>query len=238
MAWARLLDGGLALGLVAALAIGRRSPLWAYVALAAALALLLGARHVRFIAYSAALSAALLPVALTLCEARLRRAAPMLRSLAPAALLSFFVVGPHAGQPLTRAGAAEAAAPGCGVGGLAPLLAPHAGEVVLADVDASPELLYRTGIRTVGSLNYRNVAAYMRLYAAWRSGPTETVPDAVRATRATLVLFCRHLPRAALVADLPQDTLRDRLDRGEVPRWLAEIAADPASGNVLYRIAP
>ena len=76
----------------------------------------------------------------------------------------------------------------------------------------------------------------MRLYRAWRSRPGDGVPDAVRATRARLVLACPHQPRTGLVADLPEDTLWDRLNRGEAPSWLRQIAADPISGEVLYAI--
>ena len=105
-----------------------------------------------------------------------------------------------------------------------------------------PELLYRTGILTVGSLYLRNVAAFMRLRAAWRSGPSDAVPEAVRATGATLVLVCTHAGvhagRSSLVGDLPPETLLDRLNRGQVPPWLKEVAKDPASGHVLYRIVP
>ena len=82
----------------------------------------------------------------------------------------------------------------------------------------------------------------MRLRAAWRSGPSDTVPEAVRATGATLVLACPlpgpYAGRSSLVADLPPETLLDRLNRGEVPSWLKEVARDRASGHVLYRILP
>jgi len=41
-----------------------------------------------------------------------------------------------------------------------------------------------------------------------------------------------------LVADLPPDTLAARSTRHEGPPWLTEVAADPGSGNVLYRVVP
>jgi hypothetical protein len=115
------------------------------------------------------------------------------------------------------------------------LLRPHAGQIVLADVGYTPELLYRTDLLTVGSL-YRNITGFMRLRGAWRSEPSDAVPEAVRATRASLVLACPHSSRSPLVADLPPDTLWDRLDRNEPPPWLRLIADDPASGFVLYGI--
>ena len=56
------------------------------------------------------------------------------------------------------------------------MLAPHAGQVVLTDVNKSPELQYRSEIVTVGSLYHRNPAGFMRLRAAWRSQDAEAVP--------------------------------------------------------------
>jgi len=58
----------------------------------------------------------------------------------------------------------------------------------------------------------------------------------VSTTGASLVLFCHRTRRTALVTDLPADTLWDRLNRGDVPIWLHEIAHDPASGYQLFRI--
>jgi hypothetical protein len=132
-------------------------------------------------------------------------------------------------------------APDCGVGGLGRFLAPYAGKVVLTNVNDVPELLYRTGILTVGSLYHRNAAGFMRLRAAWRSMPSDREPDAVRATGAVLVLVCPRPgtgSRWALVRDLPPQTLLDRLERGEVPPWLTEVAREPASGHVLYAVNP
>jgi hypothetical protein len=135
-----------------------------------------------------------------------------------------------------RAAAGEAD-PNCSLAASGAMLADHAGQVVLADPGDTPELLYRTQVLTVGSLYHRNVPAFMRQRAAWRSMPADTVPDAVRQTGATLVLFCRSHARSLMVADLPPDTLLDRLSRGEVPRWLHQVAADRQSGNALYEVA-
>ncbi len=44
-------------------------------------------------------------------------------------------------------------------------------------------------------------------------------------------------PRRVLPHHLPPITLRDRLERNEVPRWLVKIAEEPVSGYALYRIA-
>jgi hypothetical protein len=78
----------------------------------------------------------------------------------------------------------------------------------------------------------------MRLRAAWRSLPSDTVPDAVRSTGATLVLYCSSAARSLLVADLPLDTLLDRMNQGLVPSWLHRLDADPHAGYVLYQVLP
>jgi hypothetical protein len=151
-----------------------------------------------------------------------------------------FVGVPQAGSLPALSHEAHASESGvantCKVSGLAAMLAPYAGDVVLANVNDTPELLYRTGILTVGSLYHRDMAAFLRLRAAWRSGPAESVPSAVTATDASLVLFCPAPQRSLLVAGLPPDTLLDQLNRAAVPHWLRQIAADRASGNILYRI--
>jgi hypothetical protein len=76
----------------------------------------------------------------------------------------------------------------------------------------------------------------LRLRAAWRSNVDGAVPAAVRATRASLVLFCRNARRSFMVADLPRETLWDRLSRGEPPVWLRQLREDGAGGYDLYMI--
>ncbi len=199
----------------------------------------LGAQHVRFAAYAAALSAVLLPILATQCERYLAVGRPTIAALARSGLIALFLLAPRVDilpMSFKPALASEAPSPRCSVSHLDALLAPYAGQVVLALPDDTPELLYRTRILTVGSFYHRNPAALLRARAAWRSLPSTQEPDAVRRTGAAAVLFCPHTGRSSLVFDLPADTLLDQLARGEVPRWLSEEAADPASGNVLYRI--
>jgi len=236
-AWADLLDGALATIVLLAIAVRTRSPLWAYGAIVGILVLALGAAHLRFVTYSIAFAAAVLPVAATYCEPAFRRHAASVRI----AVLAAFFIGPRAGDAVGRVStpaAAQAAASGdCRIAAAVGMLRPYAGAVVMADVNDAPELLYRTDVLTVGSAYHTNVAAYMRLRAAWRSPPSDEVPEAVRSTRAALLLFCPGTGRSRLVADLPPITLRDRLERNEVPRWLVKIAEEPGSGYALYRIA-
>ncbi|MCW3473115.1 hypothetical protein [Limobrevibacterium gyesilva] len=237
-----LLDGVFAALLLVWLAVSRRSWLWAYAALCVGLALVLGLLHVRFTTYGAVAGAACLPVALTECSRRLAHRAPGLQMLVRVGLLAVVMLSTRADAMPALFGAAtpaerrsSVASAECPMRDVTALLAPYAGEVVLSDVNDVPELLYRTEVHTVGSL-YLNVGGFMRLRAAWRTGPSESAPDAVLATRATLVLACPHAARSMLVADLPPDTLLDRLGRHEVPSWLQPVASDSGSGYTLYRI--
>jgi hypothetical protein len=178
---------------------------------------------------------------LTECTARLARYRPAVQAAARIGLIALMLLPDRvyaASGWLTADGGPPKTLADCPVHNLGPMLAPFAGQVVLADVDVGPELLYRTGIVVVGSRYFRNVDGFMRLRAAWLSGPSDTEPATVRGTLATLVLACTHLGPSAPDAQFPARTLFDRLGRGEVPPWLAEVARDPASGNVLYRIVP
>ena len=239
-AWRGLLDGMLAVSVLLAITARTRSPLWAYGAIAGSLTVVLGFMHLRFLTYPATLAAGTLPLAMTCGERWLAQLPAQVQSAARVTGLGLFLAAPYAidtANALSSGAASpQDAEPSCSVRLLGPLLAPYAGQVVMADVNDSPELLYRTELRTVGSLYHTHVAAFMRLRAAWRSAPSEHVPEAVRATRASLLLFCPHTSRSALVADLPPNTLWDRLNRGEPPVWLEEIGEDPRSGHVLYRI--
>ena len=231
-----LSTGLLAAGLAGLLAWRTRALAWWWAALCALAIVALGAQHVRFAAYSAALGAMAVPVALTWCSQALgqRRAAALV--VARPALLLVFLAGPGVGAVASlvpEAGAASATA--CLRAPSVGLLAPAAGEVVLASPNETPDLLYRTGVLTVGSLYHRGIAAYMRARAAWRSGPADTEPPAVRATEARWVLLCRGAARSRLIADLPPETLQDRLKRGEIPPWLQPAGTDSA-GWTLWRV--
>lgn len=222
------------------LALRHRSVVLCYVALCGFAMVALGWTHVRFAAYPETIAAIMLPIAITQLE---RHASGWRESslvLARLAAIALFILVPRAGTLPGLSHAAQASEAGvaksCKVASLAGMLAPYAGEVVLANVNDSPELLYRTHVLTVGSLYHRGITGFLRLRAAWRSGPSASVPPAVAATDASLVLFCPSAKRSPLIADLPPDTLLDRLNREAVPHWLQQVAADPASGNVLYRI--
>jgi hypothetical protein len=241
-AWADLLDGVLATLAVAAIAIRRRSLLWAYGALVGIFTLVLGALHLRFATYPTIFAAAVVPIAGTYAGRSLAQHTAGIQSFARIALLALFFIGPRAGEAVGRLSSpatAQAAttAASCEPRSVVGMLAPYAGQIVMADINDNPELLYRTRIITAGSAYLPDVAAFMRLRAAWRSLPSADVPDEVRSTRAGWLLFCPAAGRSRLVADLPPVTLWDRLNRNDVPAWLSKAGDTPGSGYTLYRIA-
>ena len=237
-----LLAGAVTTGLLAALSLRRRDPVLIYAALCGLGFVVAGQLHVRFAAYPAAAAAAALPIALSMTGRMGPAWGEAYQSGARLALIALFMLVPYGGSLPDVLAKAHAAtfntAPTCTVDRAHAFLAPYAGRVMLANVSDSPELLYRTGIRTVGSLYHRNPSGFLRLREAWRSRPTDGVPESLTATKATLVLFCKTSSRSPLVTDLPADTLLDRLNRDEVPAWLQRVATDPASGNVLYEVLP
>jgi hypothetical protein len=233
--------GALGAAVIIGAALRRRTALWAYAALCALAIVALGGLHQRFGTYGAVLGAGVLPLAIRWSGERLAQAPPLLRALDRVALLALFVLTPYFAMLAGVAAEAATPPPACSVRQAVGLLAPYAGQVVLANVDDTPELLYRTGVLTVGSLYHRNPQAFMRLREAWRSRSDGVEPAAVLATGAAAILICpgrraAGLGRSALVADLPDGTLLDRLDRGDPPAWLREAGRD-GSGYILYRIA-
>ena len=233
-----LLTGSLAAIALAWMAVIRRSPLLAYASVCACVLVALGAMHVRFSAYSAALGAVMLPILIARCSAYLSDWPDAGQAAIRVGLMAVFVLLPCGiALPSARA-STDRAAPSCSLDDALSLLADHAGQVVLTNPNDTPELLYQTRVLTVGSLYHRNVAAFMRLRAAWRSEPSETIPAAVRATGASLVLFCPSRARSTMVTDLPANTLMDRLNQGYVPPWLLKLGENRRSGYLLYEVMP
>ncbi len=222
-----LTPGVLALGVVVLLAWRGRSVLGLYAAVCIAVAIGLALAHLRFSTYPALIGAAVLPVALS--------AAGGWVALRLVLLVAFISVPPAAAAIGAQHGGPDEPAH-CPVAPVAALLAPYAGEVVMADPNETPELLYHTGVMTVGSLYHRNAAGFTRLRDAWRSAPDAGVPEAVRATEARLILVCPRMQRSALVRDLPRGTLRDALDAGTPPSWLRLLGKSAESGHLLYLV--
>jgi hypothetical protein len=221
------LPGILGAIVVLAMAIRHRTVVWWYAVCCSLVVVALGLAHFRFDTYGAVLAAGALPVALSQ-----RRSRWFLRIGGAAIFLLVPLAGLWAASGSDDDDDDDAV---CSVQAESPLLASFSGRVVLADVDDTPELLYRTGVLTVGSLYHTDIAAFMRLRAAWRSRASPVEPEAVRATGAVAILACPGAARAALVQDLPPATLFDQLNQDQPPPWLVRVGRG-ADGSALYRI--
>lgn len=233
-----LASGVIGAGFLLALGIRRRSALVLYAAACAVVLVLLGALHIRFAVYSAILAAGLLPIAVVRMAESMAAFPQRTRMLARVALLALVCLLPKLGNISVPAQAAEISGDPaeCRIEDAASLLAPYPGKVVLSPVNDVPELLWRTGVLTVGSVYHRNVSAFMRLRAAWRSVPGERVAPELDAALVSLVLICPSLGRSLLVDDLPAETLLDRLNAGQAPPWLTLIGGRSEAGYLLYRV--
>jgi hypothetical protein len=234
-----LLIGLFGMTVAAALAISRRSWLFAYAAAAIVALLALAVLHRRFATYQACAGAAALPVAVTLISRRLANSRPQWAPLARLSLLLLVYTAPLVAWRFASTAEADPVSTvtsTCSMAQAAILLGPYDGQVVLADVNMTPALLYWTNVRTVGSLYHRGAQGYLALRAAWRSTDTQHVPPAIAATGASLVLFCHGAKRNFMVGDVPLDTLWDQLARDEPPHWLHQIGSAPNPGFILYRI--
>jgi hypothetical protein len=214
---------------------GRGRLVWLYLALCTAVALGLGMKFILFVGFAPCVAAALLPVALG--ELSLRwQARPGVAVGCRLSLLALVIGAPWisalAPPPATNS---TQKFPTCALRDIGGLLDPLGPVVVLANMQATPELLYRTPVLTVGSLYQHGVPAFLRARAAWRAVPGGTMPAAVLATHADYVLFCAMPGRFAPVADLPPDTLWDALNAGRVPPWLTPAGSND-QGWRLYRI--
>jgi hypothetical protein len=210
--------------------------LWLYVALCAAVALALGWKFILFVEFPAGLAAGLLPVMLTDASSRLRKN-PAAAMLARLCLIFVMLLAPE--LPLLAAAKSPqrtAQLSACSLRHIAPMLAPYAGAIVLANANDTPELLYRSNILTVGSLYQHGVPAFLRLRAAWRTKDLASKPQAVTATGASYILFCTGESRDLTIADLPKDTLWDALKAQKPPAWLKLQASDPGSGWQLFQL--
>ena len=164
-----------------------------------------------------------------------------MQSFTRLAIVLLFVQVPYLGLFQSILPGAEAAPrmeplPPCVATDAAAILSRYPGAVVLTDVNDSPELLYRTKILTVGSLYHRNTAGFLRLRAAWRTAPSETVPAEIDAAGITMVLTCRSPGRSTMLIDIRVATLNDQLRLGYPPPWLKQVAENTASGHVLYQV--
>ncbi len=219
----------------------RHRLLWLYVAICGFVCLGLGAKFVLFVGFPTLLGAALLPVALSEMSAALA-AKPALAGAARSFTLLLVLLVPVLASMVGPSPAAASAPgparsyPGCNLRRIAPLLGQASGQVVLAQVEDTPELLYRSQVLTVGSLYQHGVPGFLRNRAAWRVTPGAAVPPEFQAAGVDYVLFCPAPGRYVLVQGLPQTTLWDALEAGTPPAWLSPAGSN-ADGWVLYKVA-
>jgi hypothetical protein len=220
---------------------GRGRYIWMLVSLYTFIAAILGATFMLFVEFAPCVAAALLPIALADVSLRWQNS-PRTAAMARLTILGLVIGLPFVSVVALPAGERSAwtknvagSGPACGLHDISVLLDPIGHAVVLANMEISPELLYRTPVETVGSLYHHNVKAFLTARAAWRAVPGVAEPSAVMVTTATYVLFCHAPLRFQPVADLPTDTLWDALERGQVPPWLRLVGTDD-QGWRLYRI--
>ncbi len=224
-------------------ALRHRTVFLAYAAGIMLFCMLLGIWHLRFALYGEIAGAATVPFLLAAMTDRLRERL-LLAMLARVSLVVAVVFCPVAAATASPRSLPQAAGPDrderqCPFPTAEALLAAKAGEVVLADVDLTPELLYRTRVLTVGSLYHPGIGNFMRLRAAWRSPPSEAEPGAVRAAGINLILICPDpAARPGVVADLHRETLYDQLAKGDMPPWLRLVGKAPGQGFALYAVRP
>ncbi len=219
-----------ALGLAYAIwryAAGRTWPSL-YFAVCLLLALVLGWRLPEAAALAAVIAAGLVPVGLSELNRHFstRPATGRVAWVAGLATILLVAVLPElaAGEPMF---VGPSGPPACDLRGIGAVLRPDTGQIALAPPAATPELLYRTGIKTVGSLYPAGQAGFDRAMAAWRSPPAAAPSPALRLTGARLVLFCRAPKPLA-----GPGSLWDALDHGAIPAWLALQAQTPAGWQV------
>ncbi len=232
--FAFLWPGMLALLVAAVRGVQSRDWRWWYVFVCLCVVFVLGVKFLRFAPVSSAAAAILAAIAMTRVSVRIADK-PGVAAAGRILLLFLLLLVPRL-PALAQAHKPAAVGPRCDLQSFVPALTPASGKIVLADVNETPELLWRTKILTVGSLYHHGVAGFLRDRAAWRAPPGTAEPPAVAATGAAYMLFCTGAGRTDLVADLPKTTLWDALLAGQTPPWLSLVAADPKTGWRLYKI--
>jgi hypothetical protein len=214
----------------------RAMALWTYCSVCGVAVIAIGVWHVRFTGYAKLGAALMLPIILS----RIAPSKPLLRPL----VLAVFLLLPPLPYQLGLLSPTEAervherkTSTLCSVRLLAPALSSYAGKVVLANVNDTPELLWRSPVLTVGSLYHSGIEAFMRLRAAWRAGDLNHVPAALRQAGVQYLLICPGERRSAVVAEAA-GTLWDRVHAGNPPSWLTKLDIGAGSGFILYRVNP
>ncbi len=234
--FALIWPGLAALFLLLPICLARPGWRWWYGFACLALACVLGVKFLRFAPFSAGMAVVIMVIALQNISARFAEH-PALAAAGRIAIMAVVLLVPFLPALASPRSAQTApAGPNCNLSQFAPQLHIAAGQVVLADVNLTPQLLWQTEVNTVGSLYHHGISGFLADRAAWRATPGAGEPAAVTAAKARYVLFCTGAGRSFLVGDLPKTTLWDALLAQQPPPWLTAVASEPSSGWRLYRI--
>ncbi len=209
---------------------------WIMLAVGILLAVGLTQRMLIFQQIPAGFVAALVPIALTQIT-RLEPATPIRAASLRIGLLAVLIFGPY--MPSIIKAELHPSKPHqalCSTDGIAPLLAPASGKIVLTNVDYVPQLLYRTRIIAVGSLYQHGIAGYLLDRTAWRTPVGTTPPPQFQRTGAQFVLFCNTKQLNYLGQPTKLDALWPSLAQHRLPPWLHQIGPTTAQGFRLYRV--
>ncbi len=167
-----LLPGTLATIAALCLAWRTRNLIWTYAGFCGCAVVVLAQSHIKFLGYSDTIAALMLPVVLE----RVTASAMSLRSKAMVRLpiIIAFILLPKIPILLSQKSGHQAELmANCHVNDIRPALLKVQNAVVLTEFNDAPELLWRTDIRTVGSLYHRGITAFMLAECLEK----RTVPD-------------------------------------------------------------
>lgn len=211
-----------AFGVTIAAVLAARRPrqrlFWLVVTALLGLEFLAGFVSVRLATHGAALSAVLVGASL---QAYLRRRTPR----PGVVLLVFCLTGIVGGAVAIAAGLADRGEAGCAMGpGTAADLARALPDdaIVAADLWASPEILWRTHLRTIAGPYHRNWSGIEDLAGIFRGTDDAAIRRILDRRDAKAVVICAAAGNVA--RDIySRDSLARRLARGQVPDWLRPI---------------
>lgn len=113
-------------------------------------------------------------------------------------------------------------------------------QTILAFLDIGPELLYRTRHSVIGTPYHRNGDGIYDSYRIMAARDQDMARDLIEQRQVDLVLLCQSpAERSFFAVPEGEETLYQRLDRGDPPAWLSDIELPPGLQNQanLYRVA-
>jgi hypothetical protein len=209
---------GLAIAAILAWRRPRQHRIWLTVTVLLGFEFSAGIISVRLATHGAALSAVLIGLWL---QAYLRPRTPNPQFV----LLAFCLAGIVGGTVALAAGLADRGEATCAMGpqtaaDLARALPEDA--IVAADLWASPEILWRTGLRTIAGPYHRNWAGIEDLAHIFRGTDDATIRPILDRRGAAAIVICAtpgNVARPLFAAD----SLARRLGDGRIPAWLTPI---------------